>query len=183
MYLKMQLPNSFCALLFAAALTSVAATSAIAKSPLTSQIVLSGTSLFASSNTVEKPGKSLHLAQLERRKPRKRRRTRRSRRRSGATKQPASGPAKDIPGRYAVLRAESKDAGCLLSLRGNGRAQVGPGCQDHGFQIFDPVRWRFSRGTLVLQARAGHRVSFSRKDDGTWQRSPTAKKALGLKKY
>ena len=81
------------------------------------------------------------------------------------------------------MRAENKDAGCLLSLNRSGRAQIGPGCQDHGIQIFDPVRWQISGGKIILRARGGHRISFARHPDGPWQRSPAGKTALGLKKY
>jgi len=128
-------------------------------------------------------GERIELAQADRRK---RRRTKRSRsRRSNATGAGTGAAAAQggIPGRYAVLRDENKDAGCLLSLNRNGRALVGPGCADQGIQIFDPVRWSYSGGQIILRARKGRRISFGRKADGTWQRTPAAKKALGLKKY
>ena len=128
-------------------------------------------------------GERVELAQAERRK---RRRPRRSRsRRSNATTAGSGAAAAQggIPGRYAVLRDKNKDAGCLLSLNRSGRALVGPGCADQGIQIFDPVRWSYSGGQIILRARKGHRISFGRKADGTWQRTPAAKTALGLKKY
>lgn len=131
----------------------------------------------------------MKVAQAERRVRRKRRKVRRSRSRTrkrstgSAASAASKGPASQIPGRYAILRTKNKDAGCLLSLNRSGRAQVGPGCQDHGVQIFDPVRWSLRSGQIVLQARKGHRISFSRKTDGTWQRSPAGKKSLGMRKY
>lgn len=107
------------------------------------------------------------------------------RRRSSKSRRNSETAAKDagLSGRYAVLREKNSDAGCLLNLMRGGRAQVGPGCSDNGFVIFDPIRWQAAGGKLVLRARAGHRISFSRKPDGTWQRDPAGKRALGLKKY
>lgn len=126
----------------------------------------------------------IELAQVQRRKRRTRRKTRRSRRRNtGAAAETARGAAAGIQGRYAVLRAKNKDAGCLVSLNRSGRAQVGPGCSDHSFQVFDPIRWSYSAGTLTLRGRSGHRVSFAKQPNGIWKRSPAAKKALSLKKY
>ena len=167
-------------LTFAVAIASYTSTTASA-GPLIADRASTAKITRAAVPQVGLPGETMvRLAQVQLRKQRKRRRIRRSRRsQSRAT----TGPAKDIPGRYAILRAKNKDAGCLLSLNRSGRAQIGPGCQDHGIQIFDPVRWRWSKGMLVLRARAGHRISFSRNPDGTWQRSPAGKKALGLRKY
>ena len=125
-------------------------------------------------------GKRIELAQAERRQ---RRRTRRSRNNATNAGTGAAAAQGGIPGRYAVLRDKNKDAGCLLSLNRSGRALVGPGCADQGIQIFDPVRWSYSGGQIILRARKGHRISFGRKADGTWQRTPAAKTALGLKKY
>ncbi|MCC2097996.1 MAG: AprI/Inh family metalloprotease inhibitor [Hyphomicrobiales bacterium] len=122
----------------------------------------------------------LQLAQVDRRK---RRRPRRSSRRSRAGGSASGASSSGIAGRYAVLRTKNRDAGCLLSLNRSGRALVGPGCADQGIQIFDPVRWAYSGGKIVLRARKGHRISFAIQPDGTWQRAPAGKKALGLKKY
>ena len=123
------------------------------------------------------------VAQAEPRRRRTRSKARRSRKTGAATAETARGSAGEVAGRYAVLRTKNKDAGCLVSLNRSGRAQVGPGCQDHGFQVFDPVRWSLQGGQIILRARAGHRISFSRKADGTWQRSPAGKTALGIRKY
>ena len=117
---------------------------------------------------------TLRVAQTERRK--RRRRSRRSNRET-------PGGASGLDGRYAILREKNEDVGCLLNLSRGGRAQLGPGCSDNGILIFDPIRWGVSGGKLVLRARAGHRISFSRKPDGTWQRDPAGRRALGLKKY
>lgn len=123
---------------------------------------------------------SFRLAQRDLRKPRSRRRTRRSRRRN------ASAPARvtnAIVGRWGILRKDNKDVGCVLSLHPRGRAQLGPGCGDQGIVIFDPRRWRVSRGLLILQARKGHRISFSPTPGGIWHRNPVSKVPLALKKY
>jgi hypothetical protein len=122
----------------------------------------------------------IELAQAERRQRRRSRSRRSNASNAGSGAAAAQG---GIPGRYAVLRDKNKDAGCLLSLNRSGRALVGPGCADQGIQIFDPVRWSYSGGQIILRARKGHRISFGRKADGTWQRTPAAKTALGLKKY
>lgn len=87
------------------------------------------------------------------------------------------------PGRYALLREEGKDSGCLVNLMQNGRAQLGPGCRDQGLVIFDPVGWSAGRNSIVLRARKGHRVNFVYKPDGTWLRDPPDKRPLALRKY
>ena len=91
--------------------------------------------------------------------------------------------AGEIAGRYAILRKDDVDVGCLLTLRANGRAQLGPACGDHGIVVFDPVRWAFARNRLTLQARRGHRIAFARAQDGVWRRDPPAKIPLGLRKH
>ncbi|GEM_PF-1589306 len=182
MFTKNRLHTNVWPLAFAVAVASYTPTTAGAGSRVADRTSSTTSAARAAAPQASSLGETMvQLAQVQLRTQRKRRRIRRSRRpRSRAT---ATGPTKDIPGRYAILRAKNKDAGCLLSLNRSGRAQIGPGCQDHGIQIFDPVRWRWSKGLLVLRARAGHRISFSRNPDGTWQRSPAGKKALGLRKY
>lgn len=125
------------------------------------------------------PGRdpSYRIAQVERRK-RRRKRTRRTRRRD---RKPSASSA--YMGRYGILRKNNKDVGCVLSLRRNGRAQLGPGCGDQGIVIFDPRGWRVRGDSMTLRARAGHRISFTRKADGIWYRSPAGKRPLSLKKY
>ena len=86
-------------------------------------------------------------------------------------------------GRYALLREEGKESGCLVNLIAGGRAQLGPGCKDHGIAVFDPVNWNAGRNSITLRARAGHRVNFVYKADGSFQREPPDKRALGLRKY
>ena len=86
-------------------------------------------------------------------------------------------------GRYAMLREENKDSGCLVNLLPGGRAQLGPGCKDQGIAVFDPIGWGAGRNSIVLRARKGHRVEFVHKSDGTWLREPADKRPLGLRKY
>lgn len=117
---------------------------------------------------------AIRLAQEERR-------PRRNRRRSQDDAQSSGRGASS--GRYGILREKNRDVGCVLTLSGNGRAQLGPGCSDQGIVIFDPVGWQASGGRITLRARKGHRITFSSRPDGTWQRDPAGSKPLGLKKY
>ena len=87
------------------------------------------------------------------------------------------------PSRYALLREENKDSGCLVNLLAGGRAQLGPGCKDQGLVVFDPIGWSSGRNAIVLRARKGHRVNFVYKPDGTWLREPEDKRPLALRKY
>lgn len=87
------------------------------------------------------------------------------------------------PGRYALLREENKDSGCLVNLQQSGRAQLGPGCMDQGLVVFDPTGWSSGRNSLILRGRKGHRVTFMYRPDGTWLRDPPDKRPLALRKY
>ncbi|HMK90270.1 MAG TPA: AprI/Inh family metalloprotease inhibitor [Methylocystis sp.] len=96
------------------------------------------------------------------------------------------GRSGEVAGRYAVLRAEDKDTGCMLTLEnrpaaGGLRAQLAPACRDNGFVIFDPVAWALERGRLVLTARKGHKTTFERDPHGVWRRDPKDGKALSLR--
>jgi Protease inhibitor Inh len=82
----------------------------------------------------------------------------------------AQSRAGDTAGRYAVLRAEDKDTGCMLTLHAGGKAQLAPACRDNGIVIFDPVSWSLDRGRLVLKARKGHNTKFERDPHGFWRR-------------
>jgi len=82
----------------------------------------------------------------------------------------AQSRAGDTAGRYAVLRAEDKDTGCMLTLHGGGKAQLAPACRDNGIVIFDPVSWSMDRGRLVLKARKGHNTKLDRDPQGFWRR-------------
>lgn len=95
-------------------------------------------------------------------------------------KQESSGG--NFAGRYAILREENKDSGCLLSLNAGGRAVLGPGCRDHGLVVFDPTAWTTARGNIILRARKGHRVTFVPKD-GLYVREPAASKPFVLRKF
>ena len=86
-------------------------------------------------------------------------------------------------GRYALLREEGKDSGCLVNLMQSGRAQLGPGCRDQGLVVFDPVGWSTGRNMIILRARKGHRVNFVYNADGTWHRDPPDQRPLSLRKY
>jgi hypothetical protein len=92
-----------------------------------------------------------------------------------------------VSGRYAILRAEDKDTGCMLTLyeyRGQGgfRAQLAPACRDQGVVIFDPIGWSLERGRLALTARKGHKAHFEQDGEGIWRRDAKEGKALGLKR-
>lgn len=84
-----------------------------------------------------------------------------------------------IPGRYAILRDESKDTGCMVTLedrggrgpKGSSRAFLAPACRDQGLVIFDPVGWALIGGKLTLYANKGHSLSFLVGPDGkTWSK-------------
>jgi len=93
-----------------------------------------------------------------------------------------------VAGRYAILRADDKDTGCMLTLddraRGPGgfRAQLAPACRDQGVVIFDPVGWSLERGRLALTARKGHKAHFEQEADGVWRRDAKEGKALSLRR-
>jgi hypothetical protein len=92
-----------------------------------------------------------------------------------------------VAGRYAILRVDDKDTGCMLTLddrargRGGFKAYLAPACRDNGVVIFDPVAWSMDRGRLTLTARKGHRAHFDLDADGIWRRDPKEGKALSLK--
>ena len=103
-----------------------------------------------------------------------------------------TGPVRtsDLVGRYIVLRDNTKDTGCMLTLedrargpRGTFRAILAPACRDQGIVIFDPLGWTIDRNRLSLTARKGHSALFERAPDGTWQKDPKeGGKPLGFKK-
>ncbi len=103
-----------------------------------------------------------------------------------AARKPApAANVREVAGRYAVLRAEGKDTGCMVTLsadqRGRGyRAQLAPACRDQGIVIFDPVSWTLERGHISLTARKGHKTVLELQPDGTWFKKDA--KPLGLKK-
>jgi hypothetical protein len=97
----------------------------------------------------------------------------------------------DVAGRYIILRDETRDTGCMLTLdaksrgpRGTYRAILAPACRDQGIVIFDPVGWQIDRNNhLALTARKGHQAHFERAPDGTWQKDPKdGGKPLGFRK-
>lgn len=145
------------------------AQTAASRAPLT----LSGDS-FSGAAPAE-PRASYQLAQSERRQQRRTRT--RSNRSSGET-------SSAYTGRYAILRKDNADSGCLLNINSGGRAQLGPRCGDHGMRIFDPVNWAVSGDRMTLRSRNGHRITFTRKEDGVWYREPAnAKRPLALRKH
>jgi hypothetical protein len=91
--------------------------------------------------------------------------------------------AAETAGRYAVLRADDKDTGCMITLQGSsgGKAQLAPACRDNGIVIFDPVAWSLDHGKLVLKARKGHKTELVRDQYGLWRRDPKDGKALALR--
>jgi hypothetical protein len=93
----------------------------------------------------------------------------------------------DVAGRYAILRAEDHDTGCMLTLdarpaKGGNKAQLAPACRDNGLVIFDPVAWSLERGRLVLTARKGHKTFFEHHPDGLWRRDAKEGKPLSLRR-
>jgi hypothetical protein len=102
----------------------------------------------------------------------------------------AAKSAASVAGRYAVLREEGRDTGCMVTLDDKGRgvqgaskAVLAPACRDQGIVIFDPAGWRFDKGRLVLIARKGHSATFDLQANGAWLKDPKeGGKALGLKK-
>lgn len=98
----------------------------------------------------------------------------------------ADSRASGTAGRYAVLRDEDKDTGCMLTLQtrpaaGGFKAQLAPACRDNGIVIFDPVAWSLEHGRLVLKARKGHKTEFERDPRGFWRRDPAQGKPLALR--
>ena len=93
--------------------------------------------------------------------------------------------AADVAGRYAVLREEGRDTGCMVTLsttrRGKGfRAQLAPACRDQGIVVFDPVGWWLQPGKLHLQARKGHDIDLAYGEASVWLRD--GERPLGLKR-
>lgn len=102
---------------------------------------------------------------------------------------PVSGKPADMAGRYAVLREEGKETGCMISLdekakgpKGTLKALLAPACRDQGIVIFDPVGWSLVAGRLSLTAKKGHQAHFDRQADGTWAKDAKEGKALALRK-
>jgi len=101
----------------------------------------------------------------------------------GALAQTRSG---EVAGRYAILRADSKDTGCMLTLESRGvaggfKAQLAPACRDNGLVIFDPVAWTLEHGRIALTARKGHKNHFDRLPSGVWRRDGKEGKELSLR--
>jgi len=92
----------------------------------------------------------------------------------------------EAAGRYAILRADDKDTGCMLTLeqrpaQGGFKAQLAPACRDNGLVVFDPVAWSLDHGRLSLVARKGHKAHFDREASGVWRRDSKEGKALSLR--
>ncbi len=95
-------------------------------------------------------------------------------------------PRTETAGRYAILRADDKDTGCMLTLEqrpasGGFKAQLAPACRDNGLVVFDPVAWNLDHGRLSLIARKGHKAHFDRETGGIWRRDAKEGKALSLR--
>jgi hypothetical protein len=95
-------------------------------------------------------------------------------------------PRAEAAGRYAILRAEDKDTGCMLTLEqrpasGGFKAQLAPACRDNGLVVFDPVAWNLDHGRLSLIARKGHKAHFDREAGGIWRRDAKEGKELSLR--
>ena len=94
----------------------------------------------------------------------------------------------DMGGRYAVLRDNGKDTGCMITfddhahVAGGNRAALAPACRDQGIVVFDPVSWRIAGNKLILTARKGHNAQFELQPGGAWQKDGEGK-PLGLKKF
>lgn len=97
--------------------------------------------------------------------------------------------AADVPGRYAILREQTKDTGCMLTLeekaagpKGSRKALLAPACRDQGMVIFDPTGWKLEGSRLVLYARKGHTTHLDKQADGNWLKDPKEGKSLSLRK-
>ena len=104
---------------------------------------------------------------------------------AGAGEARAQARAADVAGRYAVLREDGRDTGCMVTLhptpRGKGfRAQLAPACRDQGVVVFDPVGWWLEKGKLHLQARKGHNIALDAEAGGAWLKKDG--RPLGLKR-
>ncbi|HEY8579082.1 MAG TPA: AprI/Inh family metalloprotease inhibitor [Beijerinckiaceae bacterium] len=106
---------------------------------------------------------------------------------AGASASPAhAARTSDVAGRYAVLRDEGRDTGCMVTLsenargRGTYRAQLAPACRDQGIVIFDPISWSIERGKLTLTARKGHKLHLDHAADGSWWKKDG--KPIGFRK-
>lgn len=97
-----------------------------------------------------------------------------------------------VPGRYAILRDDGKDTGCMVTLedrggrgpKGSSRAFLAPACRDQGLLIFDPVGWALVGGRLTLYANKGHSLVFLVGPDGkSWSKDPaTGGKPIALRR-
>jgi hypothetical protein len=96
----------------------------------------------------------------------------------------------DVAGRYAVLREDNRDTGCMITLDDHARAANGsafratlaPACRDQGIVIFDPMGWQVAAGRLVLTARKGHTAQFELQPNETWLKDAKEGKPLTLKR-
>lgn len=95
--------------------------------------------------------------------------------------QKIAGPAPtraSVAGRYAVLRDEGRDTGCMVTLedkagrggKGQSAAILAPACRDHGIVIFDPIGWTLTSGRIALHARKGHSILLAPAGEGLWAR-------------
>ncbi len=85
---------------------------------------------------------------------------------------PAPAGAAPTPGIYALDRFQERDT-CRLVLDGTGGGvRVVPGCKDGGLEVFDPVRWRYADGRMILSAKRGHSIALVPSGDGRWRRDP-----------
>lgn len=98
---------------------------------------------------------------------------------------PGRAPAADtLPGRYALMRQQNREA-CRLVLS-PGPATGAPAafegsCQDTGLAIFDPAGWRYGAGRLSLVARKGHTTDLIF-ENGQWRKDPAVGAPLLMRK-
>jgi hypothetical protein len=98
-------------------------------------------------------------------------------------------PKPAVAGRYAMMRRDGKDSGCVLTLAdaNNGKGEFGASlsgaCKDQGLQIFDPVAWQMDNDRLVLSGSKKHNIArFQQQADGSWQKDGELTRPLTLKK-
>jgi hypothetical protein len=94
--------------------------------------------------------------------------------------------AASVPGRYGMARRDGRIV-CHLSLDrgaapGSGAARLDGACPDQGITVFDPVRWRYADGRLVLVARRGHELGFASARAGFWRKEPETGATLTLER-
>lgn len=92
--------------------------------------------------------------------------------------------AETLPGRYALMRQQNREACRLVLSPGpttGAPAAFEGSCQDTGLTIFDPAGWRYVAGRLALVARKGHTTELVF-ENGQWRKDPAVGAPLMMRK-